>query len=102
MVPAAAVREDVAAAHDELETVTFTAFIAPHMHAGFLAHDVEITRAGLRTPSAIGLVEMGVPGSDNALHVGYHSKQRAMLFFLPDTSENADFRRTPLVDSSLL
>jgi len=73
---AAAVRQLVAATHEELKPVTFAALVAADVHAADIADDFEISGARLMPPRAIGVEDMPIL-CGYALHALYLSKDWA-------------------------
>ncbi|HUP93845.1 MAG TPA: hypothetical protein VM164_02975 [Burkholderiales bacterium] len=72
----AAVRQLVAATHEELKPVTFTALVAADVYAADIADDFKISGARLMPPRAIGVEEVPIL-CGNALHARYLSKDWA-------------------------
>jgi hypothetical protein len=66
----AAVRELVAASHDELEPVTFTTLVAAHVHTARVGHDFQVADARFETPRPVGIENVRIL-SRYALHAFY-------------------------------
>jgi hypothetical protein len=69
----AAVGQLIAAAHDKLKPVTFATQVAADIHAVIVRDDIQIARAQLVSPGAVGVEEVLILGRDS-LHDPFRAR----------------------------